>query len=48
MISLTEPVVAAFFAWLLFGETFSLLQWVGFFIVLCTLALFEMLSRRPA
>ncbi|MEM7294868.1 MAG: EamA family transporter [Pseudomonadota bacterium] len=46
VISLSEPVVAGLFAWLLFNETFSLLQWLGFFVVLSALLVFEVLARK--
>jgi drug/metabolite transporter (DMT)-like permease len=48
MLSLVEPPAAAFGAWLLFGENFSALQWVGFCIVLAAIFGFEKLSRPPA
>jgi drug/metabolite transporter (DMT)-like permease len=44
MLTLVEPPVAALGAWLLFGETYSPLQWAGFFIVLAALFGFEKLS----
>ncbi len=44
MLSLVEPPGAALGAWLLFGETYTALQWTGFFIVLAALFLFEKLS----
>ena len=45
MISLIEPPLAALFAWLIFGETFTPLQWFGFAIVLAALFMFENLAR---
>ncbi len=45
MLTLVEPPAAALGAWLLFGETYTPLQWAGFFIVLMALFLFETLSR---
>jgi len=45
MLTLLEPVAAAFGAWLLFGETYTPLQWCGFFIVLAALFGFEKLSH---
>lgn len=45
MITLVEPPMAALVAWLVFGETFSPLQWVGFATVLVSLLMFEMLAR---
>jgi drug/metabolite transporter (DMT)-like permease len=45
MITLVEPPMAALVAWLVFGETFSALQWVGFVTVLVSLLMFEMLAR---
>ena len=44
MISLIEPPMAALFAWLIFGETFTLLQWVGFAVVLASLVMFEKMA----
>ena len=46
MITLIEPPLAALFAWLIFAETFTLPQWIGFAIVLGALALFEAGARR--
>jgi len=45
MITLIEPPTAALVAWLIFGETFSGLQWVGFATVLVSLLMFEVLAR---
>jgi drug/metabolite transporter (DMT)-like permease len=45
MITLVEPPMAALVAWLVFGETFNALQWVGFATVLVSLLMFEMLAR---
>jgi drug/metabolite transporter (DMT)-like permease len=45
MITLVEPPIAALVAWLVFGETFTALQWVGFATVLGSLFMFEMLAR---
>ncbi len=36
---------AALVAWLIFGETFTGLQWVGFATVLGSLFMFEILAR---
>jgi len=44
MLTLVEPPGAALGAWLLFGETYTPLQWAGFFVVLAALFLFEKLS----
>lgn len=44
MITLFEPALAAFIAWLIFNETFTLPQWFGFTIVLVSLFLFEKLA----
>ncbi len=44
MVTLFEPALAALVAWLIFGETFSALQWLGFGVVLVALFLFEKLS----
>lgn len=46
MITLMEPPLAALFAWLIFGETFTPLQWVGFAAVLASLFLFEKSARH--
>ena len=46
MITLTEPLVAAFVAWLIFNETFTLLQWCGFAVVIMALYMFEHGARR--
>ena len=48
MLSLVEPVGAAIGAWFLFGESYTLPQWIGFFIVLAALFQFERLSRGTA
>lgn len=45
MLTLVEPPTAALVAWLIFGETFSALQWVGFATVLLSLLIFEILAR---
>ncbi|MDH3388269.1 MAG: DMT family transporter, partial [Gammaproteobacteria bacterium] len=45
MITLIEPPLAALFAWIIFGESFSLPQWFGFAIVLAALFMFEKLAR---
>ncbi len=45
MITLLEPVVAALVAWLIFDETFTPPQWLGFFVVITALAMFEKLAR---
>jgi drug/metabolite transporter (DMT)-like permease len=45
MLTLLEPAAAAFGAWVLFGETYTPLQWCGFFVVLAALFGFEKLSR---
>jgi drug/metabolite transporter (DMT)-like permease len=47
MLSLAEPAIAAMGAWFLFGETYTTLQWFGFFIVLAALFGFEKLSQSP-
>lgn len=46
MITLIEPPMAALFAWLIFGETFTLPQWFGFAVVLASLFMFEKLARN--
>jgi drug/metabolite transporter (DMT)-like permease len=48
MLTLVEPPAAALGAWLIFGETYTPLQWFGFFIVLGALFLFEKLSHKTA
>ncbi len=48
MITLVEPPLAALFAWFIFGETFTPLQWAGFALVLLALLLFEKSARRSA
>jgi len=48
MLTLVEPPAAALGAWLIFGETYTPLQWLGFFIVLGALFLFEKLSHKTA
>ena len=45
MLTLVEPPGAALGAWLLFGETYTPLQWAGFFIVLAALFAFEKLAH---
>lgn len=45
MITLFEPALAALFAWIIFGETFTPPQWAGFTIVLASLFMFEKLAR---
>jgi drug/metabolite transporter (DMT)-like permease len=41
MISLSEPALAALFAWLVFGENYTPAQWCGFALVLASIMLFE-------
>ena len=48
MLTLLEPAAAALGAWLLFGETYTPLQWCGFFIVLAALFGFEKLAQVRA
>jgi drug/metabolite transporter (DMT)-like permease len=48
MLSLVEPPAAALGAWLLFDETYTPLQWCGFFVVLAAIFMFEKLSYSPA
>jgi len=48
MLTLVEPPAAAFGAWLIFGETYTPLQWFAFFIVLLALFMFEKLSQSTA
>ncbi len=48
VLSLVEPPAAALGAWLLFGETYSPLQWCGFCIVLAAIFMFEKLSNSSA
>ncbi len=46
MFTLIEPPMAAFIAWLIFAEVFTLWQWVGFCIVMFSIFMFERASRR--
>jgi len=46
MITLIEPLLAAGAAWLIFGEDFSPMQWLGFAVVLFALFMFEYRARR--
>ena len=48
MLTLLEPPAAALGAWILFGEFYTPLQWVGFFVVLAALFGFEKLARTSA
>jgi len=48
MLTLLEPAAAAFGAWWLFGETYTPLQWCGFFVVLGALFGFEKLSHSES
>ena len=48
MLTLVEPPAAALAAWLLFGEFYTPLQWLGFFVVLAALYGFERLARANA
>ena len=48
MLTLAEPPLAALFAWFIFGESFTPLQWAGFVLVLLALLLFEKSARRYA
>jgi drug/metabolite transporter (DMT)-like permease len=48
MLTLVEPPAAAFGAWLLFGETYTALQWFGFFVVLAALFAFEKQAQPVA
>ena len=48
MLTLVEPPAAALGAWFLFGETYSPLQWCGFFVVLLAIFAFEKLSHPTA
>ena len=45
MIALLEPPTAALVVWLIIGETFTGLQWVGFATGLGSLFMFEILAR---
>ena len=47
MISLSEPALAALFAWFVFGENYTPAQWAGFALVLVSIIRFEK-STRPA
>ena len=46
MISLSEPALAALFAWLVFGENYTLAQWCGFALVLGSIVMFEKQARQ--
>ena len=46
MISLSEPALAALFAWFVFGENYTLAQWCGFALVLGSIVMFEQRARR--
>jgi drug/metabolite transporter (DMT)-like permease len=48
MISLSEPALAALFAWFVFGENYSPAQWCGFALVLASIMLFEKQARQTA
>jgi drug/metabolite transporter (DMT)-like permease len=48
MLTLIEPPAAAFGAWFLFGETYTALQWAGFFVVLTALFAFEKKAQPAA
>jgi drug/metabolite transporter (DMT)-like permease len=48
MLTLVEPPAAAFGAWFLFGETYTALQWAGFFVVLAALFAFEKQAQPAA
>ena len=41
MISLSEPALAALFAWVVFGENYTPAQWCGFALVLASIVMFE-------
>ena len=45
LITLIEPPSVAPVVWLIFGDTFSGLQWVGFATVLSSLFMFKLLAR---
>lgn len=46
MISLSEPALAALFAWLVFGENYTLAQWCGFALVLASIMMFEKRAQQ--
>ena len=48
MISLSEPALAALFAWVVFGENYTLAQWCGFALVLASIILFEKQAQPQA
>jgi drug/metabolite transporter (DMT)-like permease len=48
MISLSEPALAALFAWLVFGENYSPAQWGGFALVLASIMLFEKRAQQAS
>lgn len=48
MISLSEPALAALFAWLVFGENYTPAQWCGFALVLISIMLFEKRAQQAS
>lgn len=46
MICLSEPALAALFAWFVFGENYTLAQWCGFALVLGSIVLFERQAQQ--
>ena len=48
MITLLEPMLAAVFAWMIFGESFSPVQWAGFAAVMASLYQFEKLAMEKS
>ncbi len=48
MITLFEPVLAALFAWIIFNENFTPLQWAGFAVVLAALYRFEKMAQAQS
>ncbi|MGD2171430.1 MAG: DMT family transporter [Gammaproteobacteria bacterium] len=48
MISLSEPALAALFAWVVFGENYTLAQWCGFALVLASIILFEKRAQQAS
>lgn len=48
MISLSEPALAALFAWFVFGENYTLAQWCGFALVLASIIQFEKRAQQKA
>jgi drug/metabolite transporter (DMT)-like permease len=48
MISLSEPALAALFAWFVFAENYTPAQWFGFALVLVSIMLFENRAQQTS